>query len=160
MHYCTGTRNDSDYWKAAREDIIVPDSLQAKLDLYKHALPTEDELDSGFLFSGLSYLIVLFGKGYFKDVTFAADRAISAEDWERYQNVLHGVTAELITDLPDHHQLLTQIRSRHAPKDENQALRDAINQTVANQPVITLPGQLMAPDISFAGQPDNGGNIL
>ncbi|MBO44616.1 MAG: tryptophan halogenase [Rhodospirillaceae bacterium] len=160
MHYCTGTRNDSDYWKAAREDIIVPDSLQAKLDLYKHALPTEDELDSGFLFSGLSYLIVLFGKGYFKDVTFAADRAISAEDWERYQNVLHGVTAELITNLPDHHQLLTQIRSRHAPKDENQALRDAINKTVANQPVITLPGQLMAPDISFAGQPDNGGNIL
>ncbi|MFL2688634.1 MAG: tryptophan halogenase family protein [Alphaproteobacteria bacterium] len=160
MHYCTGTRNDSDYWKAAREDIIVPDSLQAKLDLYKHALPTEDELDSGFLFSGLSYLIVLFGKGYFKDVTFAADRAISAEDWGRYQNVLHGVTAELITNLPDHHQLLTQIRSRHAPIDENQALQDAINRTVANQPVITLPEQPMTPDISFADQPDNGGNIL
>ena len=93
-------------------------------------------------------------------MNFAADRAISPEDWGRYQNVLHGVTAELITNLPDHHQLLTQIRSRHAPIDENQALQDAINRTVANQPVITLPGQPMTPDISFADQPDNGGNIL
>jgi tryptophan halogenase len=161
LHYCTGTRSDSAYWKAAREDITVPDSLQEKLELFKHALPTEDELDSGFLFSGLSYLIVLFGKGYFKGVNFPADRAISADDWERYQNVLHGVSAELLTNLPDHHQLLSQIRASHSPDSEDQALRDAVNRTAQNQPVVAMPGQSLSPAISFATDtPDDGGNIL
>ncbi|HAA91719.1 MAG TPA: tryptophan 7-halogenase [Rhodospirillaceae bacterium] len=161
LHYCTNTREDSDYWKAAREDITIPDSLKEKLELFKHALPTEDELDSGFLFSGLSYLIVLFGKGFFKDVTFPADRAISASDWERYQNVLHGVTAELITNLPDHHQLLSSIRASRGGDSDTRELSEAIEKAAQNKPVVALPDQALEPEISFAGVADEaGGNIL
>ena len=105
--------------------------------------------------------MVLFGKGYFKGVNFPADRAISADDWERYQNVLHGVSAELLTNLPDHHQLLSQIRASHSPGSEDQALRDAVNRTAQNQPVVAMPGQSLTPAISFATDTlDDGGNIL
>jgi tryptophan halogenase len=112
LHYCTSNRLDTPYWQAARHDIEVPDTLQEDLEVFRHALPRHAEMERGYLFGYLTYLIVLFGKGFFDDAEFPAERLIARRDWKDYQQYLRQVKSQLLSTLPDHYDLLTAIRAR------------------------------------------------
>ncbi len=111
LHYCTSNRDDTDYWRAASNDLQVPDGLQEDLDVFRHALPGGEEMERGHLFSYLTYVIVLFGKGYFDNASFGATHLVTREDWDGYQNWLGDLKGMLVKKLPDHYTLLNRIRA-------------------------------------------------
>jgi tryptophan halogenase len=122
LHYCTNNRTDTDYWKAAREDVDIPDSVSEILERYRHALPVSDSYDSTFLFNYWSYLIVLFGKNYFKGIKFPMEDVIVKDDWVRQQNWLAGLKQNLLQKLPDHYSLLCHLRGVGLSKQNQFAL--------------------------------------
>lgn len=117
MHYCLTARDDSDYWRTCREHPAVPDSLKAKLELWRTRLPTENDLDYTAelpAFSAISYTYVLAGMAHlprnglaaaaFADAGFA--RAVFADRKRAIEATL--------AQAPDHWALLNRIHARAA----------------------------------------------
>jgi len=112
LHYVTQNRDDTEYWRAAREDVETPDSLQEWLDTLRHAIPNTDDFDRGLLFTFISYEVVLFSKGWFRDVAYPALDDINEADWKQYLRHLAKLRSRILEEFPDHHALVTEIRER------------------------------------------------
>ncbi len=110
LHYCINNRNDSDYWRVAREEMPVPDSVQQMLEEYKHTLPQTTPFDRTFLFNRMSFETVLFAKDYFKGTQFPAERFIRKEDWIKRLMQLKKREEAMLAKLPNHYELLTHFR--------------------------------------------------
>lgn len=155
LHYCTANRMDTPYWKAARNELQIPDAVQEDLEIFRHVLPRSEEMERGHLFSYLTYLIVLFGKGFFDDIEFPAERLVSRRDWKEYQRYLREVKSHLLQTLPDHYTLLNDIRSRAqdaSPELPSTPLPDAATIAAGADP--------LSPIITFKDDELSSGNIL
>ena len=155
LHYCTANRMDTPYWKAARNELQIPDAVQEDLEIFRHVLPRSEEMERGHLFSYLTYLIVLFGKGFFDDIEFPAERLVSRRDWKEYQRYLREVKSHLLQTLPDHYTLLNDIRSRAqdaSPELPSTLLPDAATIASGADP--------LSPVITFKDDELSSGNIL
>ena len=62
------------------------------------------------LFDYWSYIFCLYAKGYFDDVDFPAEGSVARADWDGYVRDLAGTKAALIRHMPDHRELVRQIR--------------------------------------------------
>lgn len=169
LHYCTNNRQDSDYWRVAREEMEIPDSVQALLEEYRHTLPVQTAFDQTFLFNHMSYLTVLFAKGFFKDIRFPAERFISRKDWEGRMQQFAKYEAQLLSKLPGHFELLEHFRG-DPPALSGQGAYGGVSfggkvGYGGYQPTVKLNTGPMAPTIRFAkkeeGKVDlSGSNIL
>ncbi len=145
LHYCTAKRADTPYWQAAQSDLDVPAGLRDKLERWRRVLPTEEDFETTHLFGYWSYLIVLFAKGYFDDVSFPDNPAVQQKDWAEFCAWVDREKKKLLHHLPDHRQLLTEIRGR--------SLQAAMNKPRAELPfampqgTVPLPGR--AAGVSF-----------
>jgi flavin-dependent dehydrogenase len=64
MHYVASTREDTDFWKAAKHDFFVPDGLRERLQLWEERLPTDRTINPNFHgFTAYSYSTMLLGLG-------------------------------------------------------------------------------------------------
>lgn len=109
-HYLLSNRPEP-FWKTAREEIDVPDSLKENLALWKRALPTPLDTKGDLLFDNWNYQYVLFGKGYFDDVTFPLERVASEKQWRDYAQQSARIGRALSTRLPDHYELICSVRN-------------------------------------------------
>ena len=119
LHYALGNRTDSQYWIDAREELEVPDSLAANLELWKYALPTPSDLPSASLFSYHVYHAVMLGKQVY-DTGYAATAPYSVgtltrEQWMQHVAKLRQKIDQTAKALPDHRTLLTSIRGELEP---------------------------------------------
>jgi tryptophan halogenase len=124
MHYLTANRDDP-YWRAARHEVEIPDTLQHKLELWRHALPSEDTTIGAQMFSFDSYLFVLHGKGLLQELMPPIGNALQRQDWLEYSQALGRFKQDLVQHLPGHHELLTHIRNKAsgaAPAEQNALL--------------------------------------
>ncbi len=111
MHYCLSNREDTEFWRAARHDLAVPDRLRERLALWRHKLPSAPDCPNRLsLFSEWSYIYVLYGKGFFDDVTFPIEDALGDEDFDQFIQNLDRRRADLLARAPDHRELLDQFR--------------------------------------------------
>nr|WP_051548033.1 tryptophan halogenase family protein [Sneathiella glossodoripedis] len=110
LHYCINNRKDSEYWRVAREEMPIPDSLAQMLEEYRYTLPLTTPFDRTFLFNRMSFETVLFAKNYFKDTQFPAARFIRKEDWIKRLAQLKKREEALLAKLPRHYDLLTHFR--------------------------------------------------
>jgi tryptophan halogenase len=111
MHYHLSNREDTEFWRAARHDLVVPDWLRDRLALWRHKLPSVTDCPSRLsLFSEWSFIYVLYGKGFFDDVTFPIEDALADEDFDEFTAQLDRRRAELLARAPDHRALLEQFR--------------------------------------------------
>jgi tryptophan halogenase len=110
LHYLTSNRGDP-FWRAARDDIAVPDSLTEKLELWRHALPAISDTAGEYLFSFWSYLLVLGAKGHFDAGELPISGSIKGDDWREYCRTLANTKQAYLNRLPDHYELLTSIRT-------------------------------------------------
>lgn len=145
LHYCTAKRADTPYWQAARSDLEVPEGLQEKLTRWRRVLPVEGDFKTTHLFGYWSYLIVLFAKGYFDDVSFPDNPAVLAQDWAKFCAWVDGEKRKLLTHLPDHRELLTEIRARAPQPAERMPGAELPFQ--APRATVSLPGQTLGIDI-------------
>ena len=111
LHYYTSNRADP-FWVAAREEARVSPELLERLALWRCRLPDETDTKHNTLFKFSNYTVVLQAKGYFKDIRFPLEGSLSKEQWKDFGNGLEAHKTQLIRTLPDHYELLTDIRSR------------------------------------------------
>jgi tryptophan halogenase len=112
MHYCTSTRDDTPFWKAVRHDMPIPDSLARRLALWKRKLPgLHDHLSPYVIFNEWSYIYILSGKGYFDGIDFPMEGMVSDDDFREFSAQIERQRADLERNAPDHHALLTQLRT-------------------------------------------------
>ena len=158
LHYVTNNREDTDFWRAARDDLEVPDSLRENLALWRHALPAEDDFSREFLFNHWSYMLVLFGKRYFDRLRLSTEPFLEEADWRDYQAQMDRAKADLLRHLPDHYQLLCQIR-RAAEARQPPLPPDLLRGRLA-RPTVGLPSDAYQPEIRFGTEPLPPGNLL
>jgi len=103
-------RQDTPYWKAARHDLEIPDSLRENLELWKHTLPDKLDLKSDTFFTPTSYRAALMGKRYCQGRDYAQTAIFNEADWENYLNMRVGRAKQFVDALPSQYELLRHIR--------------------------------------------------
>lgn len=117
LHYVLNNRNDSEYWRAAREDLVVPDRLAENLKVWKYTLPSDYDFVTDKFFGKWNYSIILFGKGFYpKDHVLPIAEYLNEDDWKSYIREFRAHKANLLAQLPGHHELITALRNQsHKP---------------------------------------------
>ena len=112
MHYATSNRDDTAFWRFARNELAVPEALASQLPLWRHKLPSAPDTPNRIsLFSEWSYIFVLYGKRFFEDIDFPQDDTIGDDDFDAWLKDLQDRRARLMTTAIDHRAALTQIRA-------------------------------------------------
>ncbi len=112
MHYCLTDRTDTDYWRLCHDHPNIPDSLQAKLELWQARLPTENDLDYTSelpAFSAVSYNYILAGMDHLPPNPLPAE-AMQDLDFAKavIEDRAKGIAATA-AQAPYHMDLLDQI---------------------------------------------------
>jgi len=84
LHYHLNNRQDTAYWKAARE-MPLSDRLQENLELWRRVVPEGLDLESAYLFSNPVYALLLIAKGFYKDAHLARGPFLSRTAYDRYR---------------------------------------------------------------------------
>lgn len=108
--FCANNRDDTDYWRAARHDITVPDALQENLALWRHTLPDELDLKTSTFFTPTSYRAALMGKRFCKGRDYGQTAIFNEEDWSHYLKARLDRAQSFVDTLPSQYELLRSIR--------------------------------------------------
>lgn len=78
-HYLFTEREDTDFWRAVRSDTCVPESLQARLEVFKRHLPTVDtkSVEEPWFFRDYSWFAVLLGMNFKFETPKVSDQALA-----------------------------------------------------------------------------------
>lgn len=109
IHYLKSNRFEP-YWRAARSDVKVSDSLKWRLDLWRNRLPEEHDTRGETPFINWNYLFILEPKGHFSGHEYAVDAMLRKEDWDKYCAGLERSKQNVLKILPDHYEMLTALR--------------------------------------------------
>jgi len=113
LHYHLNNRQDTEYWRAAREGVKLSARLEENLKVWRHTTPQDLELDSVFLFSGEVYALLLIAKGFYKDVRLAKTASLNRAAFEQYSAASRNARLAQLTGLISHAEFLKTIG--HAP---------------------------------------------
>jgi hypothetical protein len=83
-HYHLNNRQDTEYWRAARDGVKLSERLQENLKVWRQTTPLALDLDSAFLFGSEVYTLLLIAKGFYKGVHLARAPSLSRTAFERY----------------------------------------------------------------------------
>ena len=165
LHYCTNNREDSEYWRVAREEMEIPESVENLLEEYRHMLPINTDFDGVYLFNYFSYNTILFSKGYLDGIRYPAERFIVREDWDKRIADFLLYEQKKLAGLPNHYELLRKIRGEDevtAPQS-GFALGGFNGPTFGSQSsnfqmskaTVQLGSSPLKPNINFALEKDN-----
>lgn len=60
-HYCLTNREDTEFWRYIKNELVISDSLAEQLELWKYKLPTHSDLKEIGLFGAPNYMYILAG---------------------------------------------------------------------------------------------------
>ena len=73
LHYCLTQRTDTQFWRDNAAASSIPDSLQVRLDRWRHRYPTELDVDTNLdIFTESSWQYVLYGMDWKTDLSAKA----------------------------------------------------------------------------------------
>jgi Tryptophan halogenase len=98
-HYHLNNRQDTEYWRAARDGMKLSDRLRENLKVWRHTTPEDLELDSAFLFSSPVYTLLLIAKGFYQDVRLAKASSLSRAAFERYRSAVRNARPDKLAGL-------------------------------------------------------------
>ncbi len=124
-HYYTSNRPEP-FWRAARADDVLTGSLQEKLELWNHVLPSSTDTTGSRLFNHWNYTYTLWAKGYFKGKHYPLEGAISKDRWTLFGREIAEEKRRLLALLPDHYELLSHIRGEAAAPAKDSILGDLV----------------------------------
>lgn len=111
LHYKAARRNDTPYWKAAKER-QVPDGMAERLRLWKSRLPAESSVYPHYHgFEPYSYNVMLLGLGRHPARSHPALDHLDATDARRKFAAVGEQAARLVRDLPTQRAYLTHLYS-------------------------------------------------
>lgn len=109
LHYVVGTRRDTRFWKATKEDLVLPDALGERLKCWQFELPSKRSvypLEHGF--TPYSYAVVMLGLGYRPKRAPAALDHMSPEAAETVFARIRRDADHLVQSLPPLYEYLCQ----------------------------------------------------
>ena len=112
LHYYLNARNDSDFWRDARRDQVLPNSLRNKLELFEHSLPLLDSYQF-VIFRAFSYSCILDGNNRLPNRPFPLLEHIGYTHGERLFTELRTKTERRIQAMPTHYQYLCNMGHKH-----------------------------------------------
>lgn len=105
LHYCQTEREDSPFWKFCK-NMDIPDSLKAKMDLFKK---TGRFIESKNQIFGDSWLQVMIGQGLIPDLHHPlADELSEIELKDFLDKIEHDIQSK-VQQLPSHHEYLNNL---------------------------------------------------
>ena len=114
MYYCTSNRDDTAFWRAVTNDVEVPDSLAARLEIWRYRMPGTMDLPSPTpMFEDWNYALALLGKNFYDGASFPIEDSLSDDDFETAIAEIRRRQLALLQQAPDNREFLTRIRSRH-----------------------------------------------
>ena len=105
LHYHATERSDSSFWNHCRA-MTIPDSLQAKLDLWSGKARTFRE--QGELFTPDSWIAVLLGQGVRPVSTDPLVAALPPEETTRFMDHVRTMIDKTADAMPTHEQFIAQ----------------------------------------------------
>ncbi len=109
MHFVTSNRPEP-FWEAARAPGVAPERLMEQLRLWKHTLPSDQDMFYKGLFGEWNYLYCLWEKGYWDSDRYPLSPLAMEESWRGFERHIQTATQDLLRRLPDHRALLSEIR--------------------------------------------------
>ncbi len=106
LHYHLNNREDTEYWKAARDGMKLSERLQENLKVWRHTTPEDLELGSAFLFSSPVYTLLLIAKGFYKDARLAKASSLNRTAFERYRTAARHARPGQLAGLISHAEFL------------------------------------------------------
>jgi tryptophan 7-halogenase len=105
LHYKANERDDSDFWRQCCT-MAIPDSLAAKIDLFKangHIFREHEEL-----FTEVGWLQVMVGQGLLPNGHHPLADQISDADLKEFMETIELLYAREVAQMPSHAQFITQ----------------------------------------------------
>lgn len=110
LHYCLTRRRDTPFWRANADHARLPDSLRARLDLWREMLPNGQKLDGWGLFKDASHAYILAGLGHLPDHPLPLLTPADGRAAESTFEELRREAGRMCDVLPDHYQYLLGLR--------------------------------------------------
>ena len=101
-HYHLNNREDTEYWRTAREGTKLSDRLRENLELWRHVTPEILDLDSSYLFSSPVYTLLLIAKGFYKDRRLARASSLNRVAYDRYRSAARNARPAQLAGLISH----------------------------------------------------------
>ena len=108
LHYMLNRRPE-DYWRANKDDVGIPDSLQEDLAIWGYRGPTTHDFDAAIeLFPAASYQYVIYGMGFKPD--FSRQGYLHKHQQQAQQIIKRNrqLTEQMIQTLPAHRDYITR----------------------------------------------------
>lgn len=151
LHFHLNNRTDTPYWIAAREEVKLSDQLQEYLDVWKHAMPQDMDLNSTHLFSMHTYAMVLIGKGFYQNRDLNKVAYLNDAPWNHYLKGVRELTQKHVRDTPSHYEFLRKIHE--SPPGPLTLKPQAQQAPLPPQPVASssfaLPGIPITPRVRY-----------
>lgn len=108
IHYCLTNREDTAFWRAVKHDTLIPQSLQARLDVFRKYLPTYNTKGTSevWMFRDLSWFSVLLGMNFRFDPPEVETSVLYSV--EAILKSKRKTTADMMNKLPNHYQYLKE----------------------------------------------------
>lgn len=116
LHYVLSTRDDSDYWLAQRAESSIPASLQQKLMMWQHLVPSRYDLPMAEeLFPAASYQYILYGMRHLPTGERPLKTSLAVRANHAFAEVQQK-TQQLRAGLVSNRELLHQIKAHGLQK--------------------------------------------
>ena len=109
LHYYLNNRQDTEYWKAARESIRLSDRLKENLEIWRQTTPESLELDSTFLFGSEVYTLLLIAKGFYRNGRLARAPSLDRTAYARYRAATRNALAGQVEGLASHAEFMKTV---------------------------------------------------
>lgn len=140
-HYHLNNRQDTEYWRAAREGVKLSERLRENLEVWRSTTPEDLDLDSTFLFSSPVYTLLLIAKGFYRNGRLARAASLNRAAYERHREAVRKARAAQLAGLVSHAAFLKS--GGEIPADPLAGLR----------PVMTPPPWPGSTRIELSAQP-------
>ncbi|MBE9035180.1 tryptophan halogenase family protein [aff. Roholtiella sp. LEGE 12411] len=110
LHYCASDRCDTPFWKASKQDIVVPEELHEKLRLWKSRLPNNKNINQNYHgFESYSYSVMLLGLNYMPNSNLPILDLINDQNALSVFNAIKERAEYLSVTLPSQYDYLTYV---------------------------------------------------
>ncbi|ABZ75715.1 tryptophan halogenase [Shewanella halifaxensis HAW-EB4] len=109
LHYCLSDRDDSPFWVDNRDPATMSDELKNRLAMWQDFVPSREDFFSKFeVFDLENYLYVLYGMEHTPKGKVCCEQRCA--DSNVLQQRLNTLATHLVTELPQHRDLLEKIK--------------------------------------------------
>jgi hypothetical protein len=108
MHYVLSNREDTPFWRAVKEESVIPDSLKRKLEFFKTQFPILDGFDYA-VFRARNYASVLAGMDKLPKTPYPVIEHLDPKLGDEALAAVKARTQQLAQNLPTHYEYLCKL---------------------------------------------------